>query len=187
MLDFLVSWAEQLIIALIIIVMVEMIIPNSSYRKYIKVILGIFIIYTIFNPLIGNKINKIDFGKVLSYEENNTNVVQNEVNINYNKQIENVYKEKFQEALIQDLQEKGYGAKDMKIDLTYEEENIIINKLEFKIYKLSQTGNISIEKVTISKENKIEESEIESVKQEISNTYNIENSKIFIESGNIND
>ena len=75
----------------------------------------------------------------------------------------------------------------MKIDLTYEEENIIINKLEFKIYKLSQTGNISIEKVTISKENKIEESEIESVKQEISNTYNIENSKIFIESGNIND
>ena len=39
MIEFLVSWAEQLIVALIIIVVVEMILPSqSSYKKYIKII-----------------------------------------------------------------------------------------------------------------------------------------------------
>ena len=83
MLDFLISWAEQLIVALIIIIMIEMIIPNSNNRKYIKIVLGIFILYIIFNPIIKNKLEKIDFGTVLSYEANTNETIENQTKINY--------------------------------------------------------------------------------------------------------
>lgn len=183
MLEFLVSWAEQLIIALIIIIMVELIIPNSNYRKYIKVILGIFIIYTMFNPLISGKLKKVDFGEVFSYEES-TNYIENQNQIDYNKQIQQVYKEKFKETLCEDLKQKGYEAKEIETDLEYNEEKINIKKLQFKISKFTQTENITIEKVEIKQEKSVSQEEIEQIKEEISSTYDIQISKIFIESEN---
>ncbi len=187
MLEFLVSWAKQLIIALIIIIMVEMIIPNSSYRKYIKVILGIFIIYTIFNPLIGNKISQINLENIILPETQETNSKYTQNQINYNKQIENVYKEKFKETLLEDIKEKGYEAKDVNVDVSYINEEITVNKLEFKITKFNQNNSITIEKVQIKQTETIDKEKIEELKQEISNTYNIEKSKIFIESEKTND
>lgn len=179
MLDFLVSWAEQLIIALIIIVMVEMIIPNSSYRKYIKVILGIFIIYTIFSPIIGNKINEFDFSKTLSFQENNIANTTNQSQTNYNKQIEETYKEKFKETLEEDLKEKGYEIDKFETEVKYDGENISTENLKIYIKKINNIqGNI--EKVTITEKSKIEENEIEKLKKDISQNYNVDISKISI-------
>ena len=57
MIEFLVSWAEQLIIALIIIIIIEIILPNgNNYKKYIKVVLGIFLVSTIINPIVGEQL-----------------------------------------------------------------------------------------------------------------------------------
>lgn len=188
MLSFLVSWAEQLIIALIIIVMIEMIIPNSSYRKYIKLVLGIFIIYTIFSPLVNNKMNKIEFGEMFAKEFKTANITYNETAaINYEQQIEETYKEKFKEALSENLKEKGYELKNMNLDVTYEKEEIQIKKLELKISRLKKSDVITIEKVKITDESGISDKDIEKVKEEISNTYNIDSSKILIESEKKND
>ena len=45
MIDFLVSWAEQLILALIVIIIIEIVLPSgNNYKKYIKVVLGIFLL-----------------------------------------------------------------------------------------------------------------------------------------------
>lgn len=105
MIEFLVSWAEQLIVALIIIVVVEMILPSqSSYKKYIKIILGIFILYVVITPLINNKISSLEFKSVAA--ENTNNAIQYENTINYEKQIESAYKIKLKEELNQYLNEK---------------------------------------------------------------------------------
>lgn len=180
MLNFLVSWAEQLIIALVIIIMVEMIIPNSSYRKYIKVILGIFIIYTIFSPLIGNKLNSIDFSKSLSYQEKEIKNSTNQVKINYDKQIENTYKEKFKESLTEELKEKGYEIEKFETEVKYENNDIKTEKLKISIKKFNKDKQTKVEKVTITDESKIQPEEIEKLKQEIGSNYNIEISKISI-------
>ena len=172
MIEFLVSWAEQLIIALIIIIMLEMIIPNSSYRKYIKIILGIFILYVIFNPLMKNKINNFNIEQELKKQTQTVNKIQNPTNsINYNTQIENVYKQKFKENLSISLNEKGYRLDNINFDVNYNKEKIETNKLELRISKLEENKDIKIDKVKISEE-----------KQEISTTYDIDISKILIES-----
>ncbi len=188
MLNFLVSWAEQLIIALMIIVMIEMIIPNSSYRKYIKIVLGIFIMYIIFSPFIKQNIKNFDIEKTISNQIKSNNISTSSKNtIDYNKQIENTYKEKFKQNLTNELNEKGYKVKNIEVDIKYENENIITNKLKLHISKSKQTQNITIEKVKILEEKEeISQQEIEEIKEEISNTYNIEISKILIESENSN-
>ncbi len=187
MIEFLVSWAEQLIITLIIIIMVEMIIPNSSYRKYIKIILGIFMLYTIFNPIIGKKIDNINFKEAISEDLNEANYINNETSLNYENQIEIVYKEKMKESISQYLKEKGYEVVSIDTEVEYKNENIIVNKLQMKIKKGENTENKTIEKVIISDQRNIEKDEFDSIKEEISNTYNIQISKISIESENIYD
>ena len=197
MIEFLVSWAEQLIIALIIIIMLEMIIPNSSYRKYIKIILGIFILYVIFNPLMKNKINNFNIEQELKKQTQTVNKIQNPTNsINYNTQIENVYKQKFKENLYNtfrwhkgaenlsiSLNEKGYRLDNINFDVNYNKEKIETNKLELRISKLEENKDIKIDKVKISEEKQeISKQDLEKLKQEISTTYDIDISKILIES-----
>ncbi|MBP3463402.1 MAG: stage III sporulation protein AF [Clostridia bacterium] len=187
MLDFLVSWAEQLIIALVIIIIIEMILPSgNNYKKYIKVILGIFLLYTIISPIISKKLNNFEFKEVISnaYIDNTTeprNI------INYNKQIEETYKIKFEENLNDFLKENGYEICDLKQDIKYENEEIIINKLELEIKEYTSEETIKIEKVEINDKNQISQEKLEEIKKKISATYEIDENKILIESENAND
>lgn len=184
MLNFFVSWAEQLIIALMIIVMIEMIIPNGSYRKYIKIVLGIFIMYVIFSPIIKQSTSNFDIEKTISNQIKASNIpTSSKTTINYDKQIENAYKENFKQNLTTELNEKGYKIKNIEVDINYENENIITNKLKLKISKQKKSENITIEKIQILEEKEeISSKEIQELKEYISSTYNIETSKILIES-----
>ncbi len=183
MVDFLTSWAEQLIIALIIIIMIEMILPNSSYRKYIKIVLGIFVMFVLFSPILGAKFNEIDFNKEIEKIENSTNQINgNTIDINYDKQIEIAYKEKLKETISEDLESKGYKLSSIETDIKYKNEEIKIEKLAIKIKRLNKEDSSSVEKVVISKEDSINQEEINNLKKDISTLYNIEESKISIES-----
>ncbi len=188
MLDFLVSWAEQLIIALIIIVIIEMVIPSgNNYKKYIKVILGIFLLYTILSPIISKKISNIEFQEVISkkYEET---PIENQNIINYEKQIEDTYKAKFKENMEEFLKSKGYKLKNIKQEISYKNEQIEINKIELTLKKEEEnTENIQIDKIKIKETNQISDKEIEELKNTISQTYEIDKNKIIIESEKTND
>lgn len=183
MIEFLVSWAEQLIIALIIIIIIEIILPNgNNYKKYIKVVLGIFLVYTIINPIVGEKINNIKFKEVVAnpYIEDNTNI-QN--NINYAEQIEKKFKIKFEENINEFLSKNGYELEKIEQDVTYKNQEIEINKLKLKIEKQNQEK----EKIKVKKQEKITDEEIKEIASKISDNYEIDESKIIIESENSND
>jgi len=187
MLDFLVSWAEQLIIALIIIVIIEMVIPSgNNYKKYIKVILGIFLLYTILSPIISKKISNMEFQEVISkkYEET---AIENQNIINYEKQIEETYKTKFKENIEEFLKSKGYKLKNIKQEISYKNEQIEINKIELSLKKEENNENIQIDKIKIKETNQISDKEIEELKNTISQTYEIDKNKIIIESEKTND
>ena len=146
MIDFLVSWAEQLILALIVIIIIEIVLPSgNNYKKYIKVVLGIFLLYTIINPIVSDKIKNMDFKEVTAniYEEKNI-TVQNV--INNDKQILKKFKLKFEENLNDYLKKNGYEITKLEQDIEYNDEMIEINKLELKIKKYKENKK-SIEKI----------------------------------------
>lgn len=179
MIEFLRNWSQQLIIVLMILIIIEMIIPsNSSYRKYIKVIFGIFLLYTMIFPILNVKAEDIDIEKYLKNEykvENETNVVNT---INYDKQIEQTYKVKLKDSIEEFINEKGYEQIKFDVDLQYSQENIEINKIILKIKK--QDTQEGVGKIKIQSNEKVSQEEIEKLTEEISNNYNIEKSKILI-------
>lgn len=179
MLDFLVSWAQQLIISIIIIVIIEMVIPsNSSYRKYIKVVLGIFLLYVIISPILSNKLENINFEKTFAVE-NIPNIGETN-SIDYEKQITEAYKTNLKENMKAYLKEKGYDLVKIESDLKYDSEEIAINKISLKVKKISERKNIAVNKIDLKNNEKISTQEINELVQEISTYYGIEENKISI-------
>lgn len=179
MLNFLVSWAQQLIISIIIIVIIEMIIPsNSTYRKYIKVVLGIFLLYVIISPILSNKFEEINFEETFAVE-NIPNIAQTN-SINYEKQITDAYKTNLKENIKTYLKEKNYDLIKMESDLKYDSEEITINKISLKIKKNSENKNIVVNKIDLKNNEKISAQEIDELVQDISTYYGIEKNKISI-------
>lgn len=178
MLDFFVSWAEQLIIAIIIIVVIEMILPSeSSYKKYIKVILGIFLMYTVISPILSNQLNNFEFKQILANDEKENNIKTN--TISFDSQIEETYKLKLKENMEDFIKSKGYEIKKMDTELQYIDEKIEIKKLSLELVR-TNNKKIIIDKVNIQNEEKKTDQDLEILKNEISLNYDIDISNIDI-------
>ena len=55
MIEIISSWAKSLGVAIVLVSILEMILPNNKTKKYIRMILGLFIIFNIISPFINNK------------------------------------------------------------------------------------------------------------------------------------
>lgn len=53
MIDFVVKSVESIIIAIIFVIIIEMLLPNGANKKYVKIISGIYLMFTILNPFLG--------------------------------------------------------------------------------------------------------------------------------------
>ena len=177
MITFLKTWSNQIIVATIIAIILEMILPEGNNKKYIKMIIGIYVLFTIINPVItkltGNswEISNIDYSQYFDdtiefssntekFEENNSKLITQ----SYIDNIENDIKSK--------IEQKGYKVGTCKINIIEDEKtekygtvtNIFlqINKIEEKNESSEELNNIQIENVEINKnnnENKQDESE----------------------------
>ena len=178
MLDFFVSWAEQLIIAIMIIVIIEMILPSeSSYKKYIKVILGIFLMYTVISPILSNQLNNFEFKQILAKDENDSN--QNANMISFDSQIEETYKIKLKENIKEFLKSKGYEIKEINTEIQYSDKKIEIKKLYLELMK-TDSNQILVDKINIKNKSNKKNLELETLKNEISINYDIDISNIDI-------
>ena len=58
MIEFLSSWAKSLGVTIVIVSILEMLLPNNKTKKYIKVVMGLYILFNIISPFIKNKDKK---------------------------------------------------------------------------------------------------------------------------------
>ena len=67
MISFMSSWAEQIVLAVIVATIIEMILPQNKNKKYIQMVIGIYVLFNIISPIIENKeefsIEKYNIGK----------------------------------------------------------------------------------------------------------------------------
>ena len=96
MVEWISTWAQGIIVAVIIATIIEMILPNGNCKKYIKVVIGIYILFTIVSPIItkvtGNNFNiseELNLDKF--YEEADSKSIYNELNENNSDNIKNIY------------------------------------------------------------------------------------------------
>ena len=64
------SWASSIIVAVIIGVVIEMILPEGNSKKYIKVVIGIYVVFTIVTPVINKFTGKeIEVSDILELDK----------------------------------------------------------------------------------------------------------------------
>ena len=184
MIKYISSWAEQVIVAVIIGTILEMILPKGNSKRYIKTLIGIYILYTIITPFVtsitGKKLN-IDYSDYDKYF-NNTN--------NYSEistlTIEDTYKREIKNQIEKDIKDLGYIAS--KIDFEFNLEKGEFEQIEIHITKEENKDNskISINKVEIGsskyEENTLSSKEIERIKEIFVQNYGITYEKIIVNS-----
>lgn len=156
MISFIRSWAEQVIVAVIIASIIEMILPENKNKKYIKMIIGMYILFNIISPVIKNN-NYFNFEEFNIEKYASTTSSGVEVNQeSMDKRLEQLYIEELEKDLKNKVKEKGYNVTSCKIDAVLNENssNKGINKIKLKVSKLNSTNDKnssvnSIEKVEI--------------------------------------
>ena len=191
MVDFLNTWSQRIIVVVVICTIIEMILPEGRNKNYIKTVAGIYVVFTIVGPII-SKINikeNLNLEKYLKFP--NSNVIETNVNIDNNKYIEEVYKEKLKTDLKAKINALGYTVEsiDIKIETEKEETYGSILNLKLKITKKQEENKkniIQIEPVKIGKEKnngkqEISSEEAENIKSYIGEIYCIDKEKISVE------
>lgn len=110
MINFLHKWIEQIAIAVILVSIFEMLLPNGNIKKYIKMILGLFVIFSIISPFVDSK----------ALYNLNTNDIIGEYNLtqqeSVNDKIEDSYIKELENDITKTVEEQGYNVKSCKID-----------------------------------------------------------------------
>ena len=157
MIEFLSSWAKSLGLAIVIVSILEMLLPNNKNKKYIRMIMGIYIIFNIISPFIKNQdIFNIENINIEKYALNENKEIQDnteEVNqTSMNKRIKKLYIEELEKDITKKIEDQGYKVTNCKV-----KANITEKENEMKIQEIK----INIEKNENAKENKQEEENVE--------------------------
>ncbi len=188
------SWAQEIILAVIIVTILEMIVPEGRNKKYIKIVMGVYITFTIISPII-TKVTGNNFELDVSKYEDlfNSNSVQgvNEITSLNNQSIENLYLNTIKTDIKTELDKEGYESKKINItsDINVENEEAKIYKIDIEVAKKPNEEKIKkVNKVEIGKsteESNVEEvtlsaGEVNKLKEVLAEKYEIEKEKIHI-------
>ena len=195
MIEFLSSWAQGIIVAVIIATLIEMILPNSSSKKYVKVVIGMYILFTIVSPIIkkvGGKdinLNTINIEKYEQQISKSDNTISRKFEDNNTRSIKDIYVSNLKADISAKLKEKGYEIDTSDVQIK-DDENYTIEKITLKLIKMEQkqekNNEIVINTVEIGntisqKDSKtLSDDEKQEVKDYISETYDIDKKNINI-------
>ncbi len=202
--EFITSWVQGIIIAVIIGTIIEMLLPNGNSKKYIKVVIGVYIVFNIVSPIISKftgsefkldsviDIDKYE-DKISSYEIDTKNLE----NTN-SSNIKEVYILNLKKDIKAKIEDKGYIVNTIQIEIEDNDEykvkniNMTISKRNSKKEEIGEKKVNEIEKVNVKVkiENKIieetaemtsiTEKEINEIKEYVSSVYEINKNNINI-------
>ena len=182
------SWASGVIVAIIAATILEMLLPEGNNKKYIKVIIGIYVLFVIISPVVSGLLeDELDIETIFaSASEYEYSAEQTEINTD--KVILSTYISNLKDDIKQKISSKGYNADKIDIEVGKTEGdygqikkmNIIISEIEEenKIQEIKKI-DINISKQTEEKV-KIPQEEINELKKYLAKAYEIEENNIII-------
>ena len=205
MIEFLSKWIEGITIAVIIASIFEMILPNGNIKKYVKVILGIYIVFSIISPFTNNKVmgNFNISKKIDDYQENIETQDYTTNSTSSDKRLNKIYENTFEKELIQTIEREGFivykcevngnfnadeaNAGISKINITVESKKIIKKNVEdnneIKIDSVNEVQKVEINignKITNEAEEDVDAKDVDTLRKYLSKHYEIDKGIIDI-------
>lgn len=189
------TWAKSIILAVIVSTIIQMILPEGNNKKYIKTVIGLYILFTIISPIIskisgGN--STIDVSKYENYfnVESTTTASANVID----KNLDNTYTSSIKADIKNRMKQKGYkvNSLDANIELKNEESYGTINNLKISLEREENNNNSNIQavnKIEIkisnntneAKQNNLTSMEKQEIKNYLSETYSIKKENIEVD------
>ena len=156
MIEFISSWAKSLGVTIILVSIIEMLLPNNKTKKYIRVVLGIFVLFNIISPFIKNKeqlniieeINSADLEKYSSeyddYKSSDNNNSEDNNNLNQtsmDKRITELYKQELERSIKNKIEKIGYEVESCKVEAEIIDNETGIKKVKVKIGNKKEENN----------------------------------------------
>ena len=77
MINSLTTWSKAIVMSIIVVSILEMLLPNNKTKKYVKMVMGLFILYNIISPFIKDKnVLKFEEEELQSFSSNSTQKIE---------------------------------------------------------------------------------------------------------------
>lgn len=152
MISWISSWAQGIIMAVIIGAIIEMILPEGNSKKYVKIVIGVYVLFTIISPVISKITGKtiqvsdiLELNKYIEETENNSKlyVTLDEDNSN---NIKDIYESSLRNDIKAKVAAKGYNAKNIKLEIEDDEE-YTLKKIDIEICRNMEKDKKDIETI----------------------------------------
>lgn len=160
MINFISSWAEQIVIAVIIATIIELILPKNKNKKYIQMVIGVYILFNIISPIIKNKDS-------ITVKDIKENIVTSDYIVDQtsmDKRLEKIYLEEIEKDVTTKFEEKGFS----------------VNKCEVDAILDTNKKNAGIHLITVKLKGKNNQEELAKLKSNLATEYEIDEEKIKI-------
>ena len=158
MINFISSWAEQIVLAVVVATIIELILPKN--KKYIQMVIGVYVLFNIISPIIKNKDN-------FSVEKYNTEKYESQSQYEIDQssmdtRIEKIYLEELEKKTQEKFQDNGYVVTKCKVDAVLDttKKNAGISLITIKIEKTDETEKLEKVKSELATEFEISEDKI---------------------------
>lgn len=162
MINFMSSWAEQIVLAVVVATIIELILPKNKNKKYIEMVIGVYVLFNIISPIIKNKDNfSIEQYNVEKYETKRQYEVDQS---SMDERLEKIYLEELENTVTTKLEENGLEVVKCTVDAVLD----------------TTKKNAGIHSITVKIKNSAETTKITKVKEELATEFEIEEDKIII-------
>ena len=149
MIDYFSDWAQNLTLAIVIVSLFEMLLPNNKTKKYIKVVMGLYILFNIISPFVKNDFS-IQLENIVENSKSQTTSTEAVDQTSMDTRLKQICKEELEKDIKQKIEGQGYIVESCKVDIKIEEQTDI-EKITLKVKKENKTNE--------EKENNKEEQE----------------------------
>ena len=165
------GWIQGIIIDVIISTIIEMILPEGNSKKYIKVVIGVYILFSIVSPVISkvtgssfNLTDIIDLDEYIEASKSNSSM-QNQLENQNEEQIKEIYLSSIKNDIKEKIESKGYIVNSVEIEAE-DDEQYTLKKIILDVEKKTETTSSN------SNENESNNTvlEVNEVKINVSNT-----------------
>ena len=166
MIKFLSSWAKSIGLAIVLVSILEMILPNNNTKKYIKMVMGTYVLFCIISPFLQNKIDLNDLNLEEYVQSSSTVQVKQE---SMDKRINELYIEELEKNISKKVEEQGYKVNNCNVDAT-----IADNVQDTKIDKITLDVEVN---ENAKQEDNVEDRIVSGIQKikEVNTTVNIDN------------
>ena len=149
MIDYFSEWAQNVTLAIVIVSLFEMLLPNNKTKKYIKVVMGLYILFNIISPFVKNAFS-IHLENIVENSKSQTTSTEAVDQTSMDTRLKQICKEELEKDIKQKIEGQGYIVESCKVDIKIEEQTDI-EKITLKVKKENKTNK--------EKENNKEEQE----------------------------